>query len=93
MLVKPLKEGSTAIAEQYRNILTSAKGITITDTSADIAVAAARLRADYSFKTPDSIQLATAIESNADFFLTNDSQLKRFTDIPVLCLSDIVASK
>ncbi|MGN6541902.1 MAG: PIN domain-containing protein [Ginsengibacter sp.] len=49
------------MAKQYKDILTSAKGIEITDVTATIAEQAAFLRAKYNIRTPDAIQLATAI--------------------------------
>jgi predicted nucleic acid-binding protein len=44
---------------------------------------AAVIRADYGFKAADSIHLAAAVESGCDLFLTNDSQLRRFTGIAI----------
>jgi predicted nucleic acid-binding protein len=43
--------------------------------SAPIAEEAARLRAKHNLRTPDSIQIATAINAGAMSFLTNDAQL------------------
>lgn len=83
VLVKPLRNGQTAIAKQYRDILTSAKGIEITDVTAAITEKAAFLRAKYNVRTPDAIQLAAAIELGADYFLTNDNRLKSISEISV----------
>ena len=44
---------------------------------------AARVRAQYPFKTPDAIHLATAIVSGCDIFVTNDHRLQRFTGIRI----------
>lgn len=41
------------------------------------------IRATHNFKTVDSLHLAAAAESGCDRFLTNDSRLSAFTDIPV----------
>jgi predicted nucleic acid-binding protein len=49
----------------------------------------AYIRADHNFKVADSIQLATAVEGGADLFLTNDGDLKRFTEVRVITLSDL----
>lgn len=89
VLVKPLREGQTAIAKQYRDILTSAVGIEIIDVTAAIAEQAAFLRARYSLRTPDAIQLSTAIELGADYFLTNDSRLKSITEIRVVTVPEL----
>ena len=75
VLVKPLREGQTAIAKQYKDILTTAPSIDLFDVTLAIAEQAAQLRAKYSLRTPDAIQLATSIELGADYFLTNDNRL------------------
>lgn len=55
----------------------------------DIAIEAARLRRDYEFSLPDSIQLATALHSKAKAFITNDERLKKFKELKVVLLSDL----
>lgn len=89
VLVKPLRDGQTAIAKQYRDILTSAKSIEIIDVTTAISEQAAFLRAKYNLRTPDAIQLATAIELGADYFLTNDSQLKSVSEIDALTVAEL----
>lgn len=89
VLVKPLREGQTAVAKQYRDILTNAKGIEITDVTAATAEQAAFLRAKYNLRTPDAIQLATALELGADYFLTNDSRLKSISEISVVTVPEL----
>ena len=39
------------------------------------------LRARYSFKTPDAIHLATAIDEGASVFLTGDAELVRCAEL------------
>ncbi|MEO6830652.1 MAG: PIN domain-containing protein [Chitinophagaceae bacterium] len=89
VLVKPLREGQTKIADQYRNILTAAPGIELADITPEIAEKAAQLRAKYNLKTPDAIQVATSIVLGADYFLTNDIGLKVVADTNVLTLAEL----
>lgn len=89
VLVKPLKEGENKIVEQYKTILTNAEGIDIFDITMSITIKAAELRAKYNISTPDALQVATAIEQSADYFLTNDLRLKTVSEIKVLTLSDL----
>jgi len=89
VLVKPLREGQTAIAKQYRNILTTASGIEIFDVTSTIAENAANLRAKYNLKTADAIQLATCIEVTADYFLTNDNRLKMVGETNVVTVAEL----
>lgn len=44
---------------------------------------ATRIRARHKFGLADSLHLAAAAEANCDRFLTNDTRLSAFTDIPV----------
>lgn len=58
----------------------------------EIAQEAARLRRENKFlRTPDSIQLATALIHQADIFVTNDSRLKKLSlpSLKILPLSQI----
>ena len=87
--MKPLREGQKAIAEQYRDILTTAPGIELFDVTSAIAERAAQLRAKYNIRTPDAIQLATCIELGADYFLTNDSRLKAISETTVVAVGEL----
>ena len=89
VLVMPLREGKTQLAEQYKEILTMSENIHILDINIDIAKEAAKIRASYSVKTPDAMQLATAKYGVVDYFLTNDLRLKLFKDLNVITLSDL----
>ena len=82
ILVKPLREGKPAIADQYREILTNASAIEIIDTTTAIAEQAAKLRAKYGLRAPDAIQLATSIEVAGD--MTNGIRLRSVSEIPVI---------
>ncbi len=89
VLVKPLREGQTAIAKQYRNILTTASGIEIFDVTSTIAENAANLRAKYNLKTANAMQLATCVEVTADYFLTNDNRLKMVGETNVVTVAEL----
>ncbi len=89
VLVKPIKEDRLDIMKTYSELLTTSKGIDIFDITISVAKEAARLRAKYNLRTPDSIQLATAIIFGADIFLTNDTRLKSITEIKIITLADI----
>jgi predicted nucleic acid-binding protein len=55
----------------------------------DIAERAAFLRAHQNLKTPDALQVATALLSGSRFFLTNDETLTSVKDIPIFVLDHI----
>ena len=76
VLVKPLRLKRPDLVVQYEHILTSSSSIRLQSLDVSIARRSAEIRAKYNFKTPDSIQLATALSLSADLFITNDKQLK-----------------
>ena len=90
VLVKPLKDGETKIVDQYKTILTNAEGIDIFDITTSIAIKAAELRALYNIRTPDALQIATAVVYESDYFLTNDLRLKNITEIKLLTIAELV---
>ncbi|KKU28652.1 MAG: hypothetical protein UX80_C0012G0010 [Candidatus Amesbacteria bacterium GW2011_GWA2_47_11b] len=60
------------------NFFKSTPGVSICPVDWPICLEAARLRRENKFlKTPDSIQLATAIANHADFFITHDTRLQK----------------
>ena len=76
------------LAAMYRLYLSSAKRIRVLDVNWPIAEKAASLRARYSLRTPDAIQVATAITAGAELFITNDRKLARISEIGVLVFDD-----
>lgn len=88
LLIQPIRINAAKLVEEYENIICNSKTISIHDFNIEIAKTAAKIRAEYGFKTPDSIQLATAISTNSDYFLTNDKQLKTFKEIEIILLEE-----
>lgn len=66
--------------------------LTIYDLNHDLALEAAKIRRKYGFRLPDSVQLATAVKSKAQAFVSNDDRLKRFRELPIVLLSKDVKS-
>lgn len=90
VLVQPFRRSADHLAGQYRQVLLNANHLSCVPLSEDIAEEAARLRANYNLRTPDAIQLATAIQSGATAFLTNDSFLTSMPDFEILILDQLV---
>ncbi len=91
VLVKPLRDGRRDLADQYRDILVNAASFALVPLDRAVAESAAQIRAKHNFKTPDAIQLASALHAGATAFLTNDTQLRRFEGLDVVILDDFVA--
>ena len=88
VLVHPLRDGNKKLANKYKAILLFSKGLVMFEISHAISEQAALLRAKHGLKTPDAIQIATAIHHKANYFLTNDTALKKVKGIKVLVLDD-----
>jgi predicted nucleic acid-binding protein len=50
---------------------------------------AARLRAKYGLRTPDALQVATAIAGSATGFIGNDRAFQRVTELEILLLDAV----
>ena len=100
VMVKPLMTGRYDLAERYRDLLLGSL-LHIVAIDAVIAEQAARIRAQYLIETPagprpgfrlaDALQLAAALVTDAELFLTNDERLRRFSEVRVIVLSDYLS--
>ena len=77
-----IRTGDVAMLAQYDTFfaLPHVQIVPITQAVFDRATL---IRATYNFKLADSLHLAAAVEAGCDLFLTNDTALARFTDIPI----------
>jgi predicted nucleic acid-binding protein len=88
-LVHPVRLSNSVLQGEYEALLLETAGIECVRVDEGIAKLAAELRARYGLRTPDALQIATAIDSECDAFLTNDKGLRRVTEIAVLVLDDL----
>lgn len=89
ILIKPKIENNPEAVKDYKDILLTFPNLRIFDVDIKVSDMASDLRAKYNMRTPDAIQIATAIISRAGTFLTNDESLKRVKDIKVVLLEDM----
>jgi predicted nucleic acid-binding protein len=79
-LSSPRYVHDTERVEHYSLFFQTVPSLQIVDVTWDIAQEAARLRRTCkSLRTPDALQLATALVSHADTFVTNDIRLKNLS--------------
>ena len=89
VLVQPLRSGQRDLASQYRQVLENSRGIRLLPVLSDTCEVSARLRAKYEWiRTPDAIQIATALQNNAEMIVTNDDRWRTLAEIPVVILRD-----
>ncbi len=89
VLVQPIRKGDTKLQQEYSELLLHSANFETMPIDADTARRAATLRAVYNLRTPDALQIATALEFNCQAFLTNDKQLQRVTELRVLILDEL----
>ena len=89
VLTQPAKIGNHEVKTAYRKILVDSRNFELVSIDVPIAEYAADLRARYSLKTPDALQVAAAIHSGCDALLTNDFGIRRVTELRVLILDDL----
>jgi predicted nucleic acid-binding protein len=90
VLTQPFRKGALELAEDYRRILLRAAHLTTLNVTPEIAEAAARLRADHNLRTPDAVQIATAIREGASSFVTNDTDLPSLPDLRMIVLDNLL---
>ncbi len=90
VLVQPLRQSRSELAKAYREILLYSPYLEILTLESSIAESAARLRASHGIRTPDAIQMATALGAECQAFLTNDKALRSVTELRVIVLADLI---
>lgn len=90
LLVAPYRERNIEKVNQIYAILATFPNLEWVTPTLGVADLAARLRAKYNLKTPDSIQLASALESRASGFITNDKIYKKVTEIEIMIFDELL---
>ena len=91
-LVIPYRSGNTALAARYEALLTRSRGIRFVDLDRVLLRSAAQLRALFSVRTPDALQLAAALSARCSAYLTNDRSLPVIPGLTILHVNDYADS-
>jgi len=83
LLTGPKKEGRYDIAVQYERHIASFPHLVVAPLSERVIWLASDMRAQYDLRTPDAVHIATAIDMDADVFLTNDKALRKVREVSV----------
>lgn len=89
VLVVPYRIGDLSLAERYEALLTRSRGLTMVNIERNQLRAAAQLRARYKLRTPDALQIASALTARCSTFLTNDRRLPEIGGLRIAQLSDL----
>jgi predicted nucleic acid-binding protein len=80
--VRPIWSGDTVTLADMEAFLTAADVVRV-PMSTLVYDRACRIRAIHNYKLADALHLAAAVEAGCGVFLTNDTRLSGFPDIPV----------
>jgi predicted nucleic acid-binding protein len=85
----PARQGKTQLVRKYRDYLSNSDNLSLFPLDMNIADHVVDLRARYQFKTPDAIQLGTALACGADYIITNDRAWQRFEEIKIVLVEKL----
>ncbi len=87
-LVVPYRARNQRLAKHYEAILCSSRGLRMVDIDLPVLRAAGLLRATLGCRTPDALQLASALSAGCSSLLTNDHRFRGPSDIKIVQLDD-----
>ncbi|MCI0617734.1 PIN domain-containing protein, partial [bacterium] len=89
VLVKPKRDQNLDAVRDYKDLLLTFPNLDVFVIGAECADVASDIRARYGIRTPDAIQIATALLADATAFITNDDQLKQIKELDVVLLDEL----
>jgi predicted nucleic acid-binding protein len=90
LLVWPYREGDEQLANDFYGLLSTHPNLEWIAPDLEIAELAARIRALHLLRTPDAIQAATAVDSQATGLITNDAIFERVEEFQTLVLDELL---
>jgi predicted nucleic acid-binding protein len=89
--IRPLQLGRPEIAIKYEALLANFPNFSLIDINRDVARRAAQLRAQYSLRRADALQVAACQVNGAQVFVTNDRRLAQLkAEIEIIVLQDFI---
>ena len=89
LLVQPYRDSSEQRVNEFYALLSTYPNLNWIAPSLEVADTAARIRAAHRLRTPDALEAATAIQSQATGFVTNDSVFERVELFETVVLEDL----
>lgn len=91
VLVVPLRNSNNSLVSDYEELFLSSP-VQLIPISQLILRQSANFRATTSLKTLDAIHAATALSISCNQFITNDKGFRNIPGLPVVILSEVLAS-
>jgi predicted nucleic acid-binding protein len=88
LLVRPLADGRTDIANEHEAALRQVSHLRIVPFNGEAHRRAAELRARYHLRPPDALLIGSGLAEGATAYVTNDYGLRVVSELRVLILAD-----
>ena len=90
LLVQPYRDGDEQRVDRFYGLLATYPNLEWVAPDLEVADIAARIRAAHRLRTPDALQAATVIRSQATGIVTNDPVFERLKEFETLVLDRIL---
>ena len=90
LLVQPYRLGDIDRVNKFYALFSTFPHLEWLPPTLEIADMGARFRAEYSLRTADAIQAATAVSGDATGFISNDPGVRRVAGLEVIILDDLL---
>jgi predicted nucleic acid-binding protein len=88
VLIAPLRARQTTLAQQYRDLLMRAEGLTLAPVTPAVAEEGASIRAESNLRVPDALIAATATTEGCLYLIANDAHFTLVPRFRTLIVSD-----
>lgn len=89
VLIQPLRLGADNLRDEYLDLFLNSANLEVQSIDIEVARRAAELRAKYSVRLPDALQIAAALNAGCTAFLTNDRQLSHVSALRILVVDEL----
>jgi|ERR687896_1235582 predicted nucleic acid-binding protein len=90
-LVMPYHNNQVELQQIFSDLIVNGTNVLFASIDREMGRRAAELRARYNLSLTDAFQIAVALQSGCDAFLTNDMTLKRVSELSVVVLEEMEA--
>lgn len=91
-LVIPYRTNQPELQQAFHDLIVTGANTLFASIDQETGKRAAELRAYYNLSLTDAFQVAVALQSGCDAFLTNDATLKRITELDIIVLEETEAA-
>jgi predicted nucleic acid-binding protein len=90
-LVMPYRNHQVELQQVFSDVIVNGANVLFASIDREMGRRAAELRARYNLSLTDAFQIAVALQSGCDAFLTNDMTLKRVSELSMIVLEEMEA--